>query len=266
MRKNFIKIFSLLLVFVVASCDDKDNDDDVIVPENYNDGQTGSLTDIEGNVYGTVKIGSWWWMSENLRTKTYADGTPISANGVFVYNDDESYAETHGRLYTLSAARRGGNTTTVPSERQGCCPDGWSLPTDEQWKLLEIRLGMPRGLADQLNFRSELAGRIKSTSTHWLSPNVGAINDIGFNALPTGYRRNAPLNDPNSPYNGQIYLSDSLNAYFWTATNGSSAESPELAGTTISRVLNYSFPSIGRIGQNRSFALSVRCVRNTPED
>jgi uncharacterized protein (TIGR02145 family) len=102
-----------------------------------------TLTDIDGNIYSTVQIGDQCWMAENLRVTKYADGTSlVNGSGVlditgdfttkyyFAYNDDESYVETYGRLYTWAAVMNG----SISEMAQGICPDGWHVPTIDEFE------------------------------------------------------------------------------------------------------------------------------------
>ncbi|MGY6561537.1 MAG: fibrobacter succinogenes major paralogous domain-containing protein [Luteibaculaceae bacterium] len=275
--KSSVKITLVLLMagaLSLQSCRDRTEEGPGSpIDEQFNDGQLGTLTDIDGNEYVTVKIGRWWWMAENLKVTRYADGEDIPSNQMFIYIGDtvlfpayketEQTLATHGRLYTLSAARRGTTSSaSIPSGLQGVCPTGWHVPSDDEFKLIERRAGLSITEVELLDFRSTAGGRLKSTSPHWRAPNTGAINDLGFSALPTGFRRN-------SPQQGQIFFSDSLNAYYWTTTDVSpedAANNPVLLTRTHTRVLNYQLPAIGRVPQARTFALSVRCVRDEPED
>jgi len=88
--------------------------------------ETGTISDSEGNIYRTVKIGTQWWMAENLKAKSTSDETNIS--GVYVYNDAESNIAEYGRLYTWEAAKK---------------PfiEGWHLPSEAEWNILENTLG-----------------------------------------------------------------------------------------------------------------------------
>ena len=138
-----------------------------------------TVTDADGNSYCTVKIGSQVWMTENLRTTKYNDGTDIplitndtewsnlDTSGYCWYlNDSAAYSQTYGALY---------NWYTVNTNK--LCPDDWHVPTDEEWSELTNYLG---GLA---------GGRLKETGTvHWNEPNTDAINDSKFTALPGGMR------------------------------------------------------------------------------
>jgi uncharacterized protein (TIGR02145 family) len=155
----------------------------------------GTLTDIDGNSYKTIQIGTQVWMAENLRTTHYSDGTTIplvtgdDSWSALTYNDkafcwfnndSASNAITYGALYTWTAAMNGAvSSSSSPSGIQGVCPSGWHLPSDNEWTILTDYLG---GL--------DVAGtKLKETDTlHWRSPNTVATNESGFTALPGGHR------------------------------------------------------------------------------
>ncbi|MCD4731894.1 MAG: PKD domain-containing protein, partial [Bacteroidales bacterium] len=163
---------------------------------------TGTVTDIEGKVYQTVQIGSQEWMSENLATTKYNDGSEIP----FVPDDDEwsslsspgycwylheidcygikqerymNAGETYGALYNGYAA----NSDKL-------CPTGWHVPSDDEWKKLEIYLGMDKNDADSTQWRgTNEGGKLKELGyAKWHEPNTGATNETGFSAFPGGDR------------------------------------------------------------------------------
>jgi len=144
-------------------------------------------------------------MAENLRVTHYSDGSPLSVGTnvgdisgdittkyYFWYNDDSvSYAKTHGALYTWAAAMNGAESSNNnPSGVQGACPSGWHLPSDAEWKELEIYLGMSQKEADTIKARGTDEGdKLKEAGNiHWIDLNTGATNSSGFTALPSGYR------------------------------------------------------------------------------
>ena len=148
------------------------------------------FTDIRDSiVYKTVKIGNQCWMAENL---TYLPKVSPSMSGsysspyYYVYGYEgksvsaakatENYS-TYGVLYNWAAALE-------------ACPAGWHLPSDDEWKELEMFLGMSQSEADEEGIRgTDEGGKLKETGTaHWISPNTGANNESGFTALPGGYR------------------------------------------------------------------------------
>ena len=86
------------------------------------------------------------WMQQNLRVTLAPDGSGIESN-IYIIDGIPVNEETYGRLYTWDVAMNG---STVENS-QGICPDGWHIPSDEEWKELEIHLGMTRQEADMTN-------------------------------------------------------------------------------------------------------------------
>jgi uncharacterized protein (TIGR02145 family) len=154
-------------------------------------GQTGTVTDIDGNTYSTIGIGGQIWMAENLKTTKFNDGTPIqlftdstdwlnlTTPGYCWYNnDEESNKNIYGALYYM-----GPNTYPHPNPYRpdNLCPVGWKVPSSDEWGFLFAFSGGARAL--------------KETGTsHWVSPNTGATNTTGFTALPGGYSYGKSLN------------------------------------------------------------------------
>jgi len=138
------------------------------------------LTDIEGNVYVAVPIGSQVWMVDNLKVTKYKDGTPIPyvtntddlaslTTGAYTWfnNDEATVKDTYGALYNWYSVSSG-----------NLCPTGWHAPSDAEWATLINFLGG----------ESVAGGKLKAIGTsHWNAPNTDASNDSGFTALPAGY-------------------------------------------------------------------------------
>jgi len=143
-----------------------------------------TVTDIDGNVYKTIEIGTQTWMAENLKVTKYNDGTDIplvtddgewnnlSTPGYCWFkNDEKTYKKTFGALYNWHAVGTG-----------KLCPTGWHVPDNGDWVILYEFAG-----AD-----SVVEGNLKETgTTHWNSPNYGATNATGFTAIPAANRNNA---------------------------------------------------------------------------
>jgi uncharacterized protein (TIGR02145 family) len=142
----------------------------------------GTVTDVDGNVYHTIAIGTQIWMVENLKTSRYRNGDLIgTTNPVTLdiqsestpkyqwsYDGNENNATTYGKLYTWNAI----------NDNRKLTPAGWHIPNNEEWTILMHFLG-----------ETVAGGKLKETgSVHWLSPNTGATNETGFMALPCGYR------------------------------------------------------------------------------
>jgi len=172
-----IRLFvaSSIFLIIIAGC--KKKEDSITV------------TDIDGNIYKTVTIGSQIWMKENLRTTKYSNGDPIPEitsgtewmnliSGAYCnYNNDPGFADTYGLLY---------NWHTV-KDPKNICPDGWHVPSDSEWTTL----------IDFLEGEDVAGGKLKEKGTaHWISPNTGATDSYGFTALPSGYRLAGIFNQP----------------------------------------------------------------------
>jgi uncharacterized protein (TIGR02145 family) len=164
-----------------------------------------TVTDIDGNIYNTVKIGTQVWMQENLKTTKYSDGTAIpnvtdsagwsqltTPGFCWNKNDEVTYKAAYGALYNwyvVDAASNGGKKV---------CPAGWIVPTDEYWTVLITYLGG----------ENVAGGKLKEAGTvHWQSPNEGATNESGFTALPGGNRNG----------NGNFFITG-YNGYWWSST------------------------------------------------
>lgn len=143
--------------------------------------RANTLIDIDGNTYRTVVIGTQTWMAENLKTTHYKDGTAINSKSIYTddewynlttgaycfYNNDEANYSKYGALYNFYAVETG-----------KLAPEGWHVPTKAEWETLNTYLGTNAG------------GQLKSTDPIWTSPNTGATNSTGFNAMPCRGRGN----------------------------------------------------------------------------
>ena len=155
------------------------NGNNTIPPPVFNPNVTyGTITDIDGNVYKTVTIGTQTWMAENLKVTRYNDGTAIpnvtdnaawaglSTGAYCWYNNDISHKATYGALYNWYAVNTG-----------KLAPAGWHVPTDGEWTTLTTYLG-----------ESVAGDKLTETGiSHWANPNAGATNETGFTALPGGH-------------------------------------------------------------------------------
>jgi uncharacterized protein (TIGR02145 family) len=210
-------------------------------------GQTGTVTDIEGNIYNTVTIGTQTWMAENLKTTKYNDGTAIPnvtvdatwaalTTGAYSdYSNTPANSTTYGRLYNWYAVDNNAATKMASNGGKNVCPTSWHIPTDAEWTTLTTYLGG----------ESIAGGKLKETgTTHWLSPNMGATNETGFSALPGGFR-----NDLGACYNIGTYV------LWWSSTEYSNTS----AGY---RLINYDSASVISGSFNKRSGFSVRCIRD----
>ena len=222
----------------------------------------GLLSDIDGNNYATIEIGSQTWMAENLKVSHYADGTPITQisdegewNAMTIdvqaycwYDNLTENSDTSGALYTWAAAMNGAlSSDTIPSGIQGVCPDGWHLPSDAEWKVLEMFLGMNQTDANSYDWRgSDEGGQLKETGfSKWDISNSGGSNLSGFTAIPGGFRSNKGL-----------YFSAGQTAAFWTS------KQEEGADKAWYRTVNFDKEQVYRQYHFMQLGLSVRCIKD----
>jgi uncharacterized protein (TIGR02145 family) len=197
-----------------------------------------TVTDVDGNVYRTVTIGSRVWMAENLKATHYRNGDSIPhvtdsalwvgrTTGAYCdYNNSVANVATYGRLYNWFAV----------GDSRNIAPTGWHVPTDAEWQTLSDSLG-GSGVA---------GGKMKEAgTTHWIAPNTGATNESGFSALPGGYRYNG--------FNGSFSMG--YGAYFWSSTGINSSYA-------WSRHLYYDGSGFGHSSDVKGSGFSVRCVKD----
>jgi uncharacterized protein (TIGR02145 family) len=173
------------------------------------------IADVEGNLYSTITIGSQMWMAENLRTTKYnndisiplvtesADWTTISTPAYCWLRNDIQYKDMYGALYNWYTVYTG-----------DLCPSGWHVPTDEDFKVLELALGMAADQVDLAEWRGTDQGAQMKSTTGWAYGENGT-NTSGYSAIPGGYRYAAT-----GAFNGIEMLtywwsSDFTNDYGW---------------------------------------------------
>ena len=231
---------------------------------------TPSVTDIDGNTYPTVQIGDQCWMRSNLRTTRYADGTAVPAGNMnfsktepYYYNFSSQGGDgtsqffplsKRGYLYNWAAAMHGAaSSNTNPSQVQGVCPNGWHVPSNEEWTQLEnfVRSQSQYVCGGSLGNTSGIAKALTST-TGWKSYhgnicnpcyNPSSNNATGFNAMPVG----------SYDYNGG--LGGTELTWFISSTENDS--------TSIHYcMLWYNGYYLGRFTEPKDKGFSVRCLRN----
>ena len=221
---------------------------------------TSKISDIDGNIYNTVQIGSQCWMKENLRTTKYADSTIIlqgsdtSTTIAYWYYPDnnDSNKSTYGLLYNWKAVMQNSlSSDSNPSRVQGICPTGWHVPSDAEWTQLTDYVSNQNQYVCGNN-SEYIAKSLASTEWNMSSSectccvsNTPAINNAtGFSALPAGY------------YNWRGYSSFGNGAGFWSATEESSsfAKDRDIGGNG-----NGVNNSVG----NKFAGSSIRCISNT---
>jgi uncharacterized protein (TIGR02145 family) len=246
--KSAIKLGTLALVLFTSACT-KDDSDAAPAPPGGNPNTTdcGTVTDIDGNVYGTVRIGGQCWIKENLQVTHYRNGDEITSDldsaewqtaatgATCIYEDSAALATTYGRLYNWYAV----------ADPRGLCPQGWHPPSATEWQLLEQTLGLPANAAGNLGMRGiaeNVGGKMKSVSALWTAPNGGATNSSGYSALPAGTRGT-----------NSLYYGLNTSATWWSVTEASST-------TGWSRYLSHDVGGIGGYDYTKTVGLSCRCI------
>lgn len=183
-----------------------------------------------------VTIGTQVWMVKNLDVDHYRNGDVIPqvtdatewanlTTGAWCYNDnDANNGTTYGKLYNWYAV----------NDSRGLAPEGWHVPSDEEWTTLSTYLGG----------ESVAGGKLKEAgTTHWQSPNEGATNETGFSALPGGYRNLSGT-----------FSSIGYYGYWWSSTE---------SYTTYAwgRYLLYYGSNLYRDYYYKDYGFAVRCVK-----
>ncbi len=217
----------------------------------------GNGVTMDGHDYPTIVLGNGQeWMAENLRTGTYANGETIAnvsdnlewiglQSGAWAhYANDVQYETPYGRLYNFYAV----------TDPRGLCPEGWHVPTDQDWNALigyldPFFIAVPPPPAENGNGgQSFIAGGLLKSmgTTHWQIPNTGASDTIGYSAFPSGKR-----NYQEGGYFGEL----GSGCYWWSS---SLSDVP----TARVRYLSYDYASMARLSLPYGVGISVRCIKD----
>jgi uncharacterized protein (TIGR02145 family) len=176
----------------------------------------------DGRIYKYIKIGTQDWMAENLDFQT--------DSGSWVYWGSPSLGIKYGRLYTWDAAIK-------------AVPTGWHLPSDAEWKQLEMTLGMDATESDRLGIRGIDEGNKLKSESGW-TDNGNGTDAVGFTALPGGFRSNPG-----------IFLELNVGTFWWSHTEDNNFQA-------YFRLIATSSPKIGRGLGYKGEGYSVRCVKD----
>jgi len=220
-------IIGILMITLISCSKESGNDDDNAVPE--------TVTDVDGNVYHTLKIGTQGWLLENLKTTKYRNGDEIAniadgntwatthAGAYCNYNNNADNSLLYGRLYNWYAATEG----------RKIAPTGWHIPSDTEWMTLINFLGG----------ENVSGGKLKEAGqAHWASPNMGADNSSGFTALPGDYRS----------FSGWFDFAVSY-AYWWSSTPFSTSKAWAV-------YVNSNYAKVVHFQDDNVFGYSIRCI------
>ncbi|MEI6488396.1 MAG: FISUMP domain-containing protein [Bacteroidota bacterium] len=200
-----------------------------------------TVTDIDGNTYHTITVGTQVWTKENLKTTHFNNGDLIGTTSLPVnndstsiyqwsYNEDSTNILTYGRLYSWYAVM----------DVRSVCPTGWHIPNDTDFITLANFLG-----------GDTIAGnKMKEMGTnHWLATNTNVTNSSDFTGLPGGFRGNS-----------NVFQNMNTMANFWSSTSWGSSSFPR----AISYNLQSNSSSFNKSVSVSNCGLSVRCIKNSP--
>jgi uncharacterized protein (TIGR02145 family) len=220
--------------------------------KNFNSALTyGSVSDIDGNIYKTIAIGDQTWMAENLQTTRLNDGSAIPlVENIFTWitlqtpgfcwyeNNGSVFRNIYGAYYNWHTI----NTGLL-------CPDGWHVPSEEDWKGLKITLGMSGEQASQsFGFAGTNEGdKISETGNiNWIDEKTKSTNESGFTALPGGTRSSGFYD----------FEGEGASASWWSATSVANSNA-------WTHGIYFADSRIWRSDMlNKSYGHNVRCLKD----
>ena len=196
-------------------------------------------------IYKTVKIGEQIWMAENLAyLPSVSSISIISATEPYYYVNSYGYDGTsvsaakatddygtYGALYNWPAAKI-------------ACPEGWHLPSDSEWKQMEMAIGMSQSEADDVGWRGTNEGMNLKALSGWAKHGNGT-DYYGFSSLPGGI----------GPIGNLCFFANGIAGSWWSATDVGASRARY-------RHLRYNRTNIYRHYENKEYGLSVRCIKN----
>lgn len=233
-------LMGLFLIMVLSCSKDKPSDGN----------SDSTVRDNDGNTYKTVVIGTQTWFAENLKTTKFKDGKAIQVvtipakwQGLTTpaccwYNNDVTNKNPYGALY---------NWYAVSSQK--LCPNGWHVPTEEDWNLLADFYG---GMTTAYSPEKIPGSKLKEIgTTHWRIPNADATNESGFTALGGGL-----CNVDGNCYDLTIH------GYWWGLLDRNSALSSGFSGADVTVFLSSGSGEFYLNHNAKQFGLSVRCLKD----
>jgi uncharacterized protein (TIGR02145 family) len=256
--KNMNKIYCFIsfcfVLYLFSSCDTKD---ELLSTDSSTDSQFNSelkyntVSDVDGNVYKTITIGTQTWMAENLRTTKFRNGKLIPS----VNRNDDWYALKTGGQSTYKNNTRKDSIIILGrlynwyavKDSNNIAPTGWHVPTDNEWKILQDYLST----AEFNNgFESNLIANSLASTISWSSGLIGnnkTNNKSGFSALPAGSRA----------YYGTYGGLNTSTCYFGIGTNSQYSACYWIGiGNSISNIGSWGY------GGAEGNGFSVRCVKD----
>ena len=260
MIKTVVKISIILFVFLFFVCSNPVNNNNNSNPITQD---AGTITDIDGNVYHTIKIGNQVWTVENLRVTKYNDGSPIAlitSTEIWAYATTPKYCfyeditssdniKKYGALYNWYVVS--------PANHKKIAPAGWHVPSEAEWDTLQNYLivngynwdGTTTGNKIAKSLAAKTDWRIYST-TESIGCELEKNNSSGFSGLPGGYR---------SSNDGKFYSQNNY-GYWWSTTEG--VVYLAKATTAYLRLLGYDHGNLNSLYIDKGYCNSVRLVRD----
>ena len=224
------QIVSIITLFVMLGCS----------KDNANNNVNTTVTDVDGNVYPTVVIGTQTWTQTNLNVSHYRNGDVIpqvtdptawanlTTGAWCYYNNDPANGAIYGKLYNWYAV----------NDPRGLAAKGYHVPTVLEWTTL----------IEYLGGKDVAGGKMKSPGTSlWLSPNTGATNSSGFTGLPGG---NNDL--------GKFYFLRK-GGYWWSSSEINNVEYRSANIRALTTVSNYI--TTGQASKAYT-GMSIRCIKD----
>jgi uncharacterized protein (TIGR02145 family) len=193
------------------------------------------VSDIEGNLYEGITIGSQVWLNKNLKATKFNDGTAISNSpstssvpAYAYYNNSASYKDFFGALYNGH----------VVDNSKNVCPSGWHIPTNNEWQVL---VGYYGG-------QEVAGGPLKLNATgdvSWKSPNTGATNQSGLGFVGAGLWSTTGVHTGATEY-----------GTYWSSTAGSEAN------TLVTYILFNTNAALMNMPSDKVIGASIRCIKD----
>jgi uncharacterized protein (TIGR02145 family) len=235
-RKYIVFMMSFLMISVLTSCEEEEEERII---------ERGTLTDNSGRVYKTVRIGNRWWMAENLSVKRFNNGENIPFVDSQDADDLWANIEGAGMTYTLDSTKGFLYNYDCLIDSRGIAPEGWRIPTDDDWKDLEKEVGMSTSEINNTSWRGgdEAVLLASKNSLGWAPGVLFGIDEFGFDARPAGVRI----------FDGRRNLSGKV-AFWWTLTeNGDDAWY---------RYIDSDQTRIFRHYTHKNYAMAIRLVKD----
>lgn len=203
----------------------------------------GSIKDVEGNTYQTIKIGTQIWTQKNLNVSRYRNGDIIpevkdpeawinlTTGAWCYYENNTANGPRVGKLYNWYAV----------TDSRGLAPEGYHVPSVREWDVLINHLGG----------RTNSAEKLKSTQ-NWPNPQYRGTNESGFTAIPSGVRHTHDVSS------AQFHFGEDV--FFWTSTDA--YEDAPISVWGSGNYLRSSHRNVSAVTLPKTYGMSLRVVKD----